>query len=442
MTNSVDNKEKDEYSVFLKHLQNEKEETSNFAKTLLVIVLILCGVMLGFLFCSNDEASIKKVFGENSKITVFLTKFSKSQENKARADFSLPFTTKRQNILLLGVDASSNPNEPWLGTRTDTIILLNIDPRTRSVNAISIPRDSKVYLSGDSGVHKINSAHAIGGIDMTKATIEQTLGIKIDRYVMVNDEAVKKVVDAIGGVPIYVEKNMMYNDYAGKLHINLTKGLNVLDGNSAVGYLRFRKDGLGDIGRTQRQQWFLRGLLEKLQQPNTIAKIPEILNVLTTYVKTDLSLYEISQLAAMTKSFDISKIEVATLPGAPNKSGYISYWILDPEKTQEVINRLVYRDRSLSDENTYKAGVIYTSKRKDDSIEVIEKLNGLGIEVNCNAKINMPHSQFLAQSQHVSNEFYHWLGKKIPQIQNTQFVYDPTKAYCVESDFTIILSDE
>ena len=90
MTNSVDNKEKDEYSVFLKHLQNEKEETSNFAKTLLVIVLILCGVMLGFLFCSNDEASIKKVFGENSKITVFLTKFSKSQENKARADFSFP----------------------------------------------------------------------------------------------------------------------------------------------------------------------------------------------------------------------------------------------------------------------------------------------------------------------------------------------------------------
>ncbi len=74
---------------------------------------------------------------------------------------------------------------------------------------------------------------------MTKETLERTLGIKIDNYIMVNDGAVKKIVDAIGGIPIYVEKNMFYNDYSGNLHVSLSKGLNVLDGNNAVGYLRF-----------------------------------------------------------------------------------------------------------------------------------------------------------------------------------------------------------
>ena len=98
---------------------------------------------------------------------------------------------------------------------------------------------------------------------------------------MVHDNAVEHIVDTLGGIPIYVEKNMYYNDYSGDLHINLSKGLNILSGKNAVGYLRFRKDGLGDIGRTRRQQWFIKGLLEKIQQPQTIAKIPELVQTVS-----------------------------------------------------------------------------------------------------------------------------------------------------------------
>lgn len=432
----------EEYSVFLKHLEEEQSENSSFAKTLFIVISIGCILVLCALVLSNNPKMLEDVFGKNSPIAQKLMAFAESRTHKQRAEFNIPFMPKRQNILLLGVDSNGKNSDPWKGTRSDTIVLLNIDPKTRSVNAISIPRDSKVYLPAEFGVQKINSAHALGGVELTKATVEETLGVKVDKYIIVSDQAVSKIVDAIGGVPIYVEKNMFYNDNAGNLHVNLTKGLNVLDGRNAVGYLRYRKDGLGDIGRTQRQQWFLRGLLEKIQTPQAIAKLPDVLNVMSTYVKTNLSLYELSQYAAMAKSFDISQIEVATLPGGPNKKGYISYWILDPDKTQEVVNRLIYRDKAEVNEKAFVAGIMYSPEKEAEAMELKSSLKELGLEVNCIGRAQLPHSQFMAHSSGVSKDFYNWLKKKNPQMKKSQFVYDPTRLYCVNSDFTIIISGD
>ncbi len=437
-------KEKDEYSVFLKHLQEEKEETSGFAKIMLIIISIVCGAVIGFLLLSDTAiVSNTNESGEQTEkswFAEFLSKFSFKKNNKQQ--FTMPLFTRRQTILLVGTDANQNAADPWLGTRTDTIILLNVDPKTKSVNAISVPRDSKVYIPHDHGIQKINAAHAIGGIDLTKETLEETLGIKINHYIMVNDAAVEKAVNALGGVPIYVEKEMHYHDYSGNLHVNLHKGLNILDGRNAVGYLRFRKDGLGDIGRTQRQQWFLRGLLEKLQSPQAIPKIPELINTVTTYVKTDLSLYEISQLASLSKNIDMNKIEVATLPGAPNQKGSISYWILDPEKTQEVINRMIYRDKASLDNNHIIGGIIYASKKTDQAEQMKAEMEELGITVSCFYRADITHSQFIAQSSSISNEFFNWMKKKVSNLKNIQFVYDPVKNFCPKSDFTIILAGD
>lgn len=436
-------KRKDEnYSVFLKHIQEEKNETSRFAKTLLWFVVILFAIIVGFLFFLNDEKTIEQIFGKDNFISNKLIEFVQSRAHRTRASFGLPFMPRRQNILLLGVDSNGSNTDPWTGTRSDTIVVLNIDPKTHSVNAVSVPRDSKVYLAGDHGVQKINAAHALGGVRLTKQTVEDTLGVKIDRYIVVSDEAVKRLVDALGGVPIYVEKNMSYDDYSGKLHVHLRKGFNVLDGKNAVGYLRFRHDGLGDIGRTQRQQWFMRGLLEKIQTPQAIAKIPEMLNIANTYVKTDLSLYEMSQYAAMAKSFDISKIEVATLPGSPNKKGSVSYWILDPDKTQEVVNRLIYRDKpEISNENVV-AGIMYAPEKEQDAMKLKSQLEELGFKVNCVGRGHLPHSQFVANSSTISSEFFNWLKIKIPEIKDNQFVYDANKFYCVNSDFVVIMSGQ
>ena len=443
MNNTRNRKNKREYSsVFLKHAEEERDETSKFAKTLLILVLLIGILVVGFLVFLNDEKTIEQLFGKDTFISQKLIEFVEAKSHRKRAEFNLPFLPRRQNILLLGVDSNGSKSDPWKGTRSDTIVLLNIDPKTHSVNAISIPRDSKVYLADGHDVQKINAAHALGGIKLTKQTVEETLGVKVDRYIIVSDQAVGKLVDAVGGVPIYVEKNMYYNDNSGDLHINLKKGINVLEGKSAVGYLRFRHDGLGDIGRTQRQQWFLRGLLEKIQTPQAIARIPQMLNVATTYVKTDLSLYEMSQYAAMAKSFDISKIEVATLPGAPNKKGHTSYWILDPEKTQEVVNRLVYRDKITVDPKSFVAGIMYSPDKKTEAMEIKTQLEALGFKVNCVSRGHLPHSQFVATSDTVSNDFFNWLKKKVPSINEDQFVYDPTGFYCNRSDFTIIVAGQ
>lgn len=433
---------KEEYSVFLKHIEEEKEETSKFAKTLLIMTLFVCALVVGFLFFLNDTQTIEQLFGKDTFISKMLIEFVENKAHRRRAEFNLPFLPHRQNILLLGVDSNGSHTDPWKGTRSDTIVLLNIDPKTHSVNAISIPRDSKVYLAGEFGVQKINAAHALGGINLTKRTVEEALGVRVDRYIIVSDDAVRKLVDAVGGVPIYVEKNMYYNDYSGGLHVNLKKGQNVLDGKNAVAYLRFRHDMLGDIGRTQRQQWFLRGLLERIQTPQAIPKIPEMLNIATTYIKTDLSLYEMSQYAALAKSFDISKIEVATLPGAPNKKGSTSYWILDPDKTQEVVNRLIYRDKPELGDKNFVAGIMYSADKEQEAMALKAHLQQLGFTVNCTGKGHLPHSQFIANSSGVTNEFYNWLKKKMPEIKDSQFVYDPNKYYCANSDFTVIISGQ
>lgn len=424
---------------FIKHAKEAREERSSFAKVLIGMIIVFIGVILSIFVLADNENFLAEHFGENSFVTQLFEKLSVSNNNKEHADFALPFGLRRQNILFLGVDASNNPNDLWTGTRTDTIILVNIDPRTKSVNALSIPRDSKVYLPGDNGVNKINAAHAIGGIEMTKRTIEDTLGVHIDRYIMVHDSAVKEIVDAMDGLDIYVEKPMHYNDYSGNLHINFSKGDHHLDGQQAVEYLRFRHDALGDIGRTQRQQWLLRSLLNKLKQPATITKIPDIISVAKKYVKTDMSFYEMSQYAALAKHIDMDKIEIAMLPGAPNQKGYISYWILDPEKTQEVVNRVIYRDKEQFDEAVPMTAAVLASETSRGE-QMAENLKAAGIDVKCTGRATRAHSQFIAHSSKVTNDYYNWLKKKNEEFGGLQFVYDPVNYYCGETDFTIILS--
>ena len=438
------NQQRTSAQAAIEKARQAREEQRSFVRAVILMFIIFIGVLLSIFILADNENFLTKHFGDNSPITKLFIKLSKSSKNKEHADFSWPFGPKRQNILFLGVDSNNdNVADVWKGTRTDTIILVNIDPKSKSINALSIPRDSKVYLPHDAGINKINAAHAIGGIEMTKETIEETLGVHIDKYIMVHDNAVKEIIDAMDGIDIYVEKPMHYNDYAGDLHINLSKGNHHLSGKEAVGYLRFRHDALGDIGRTQRQQWFMRGLIEALKSPATITKIPDIISVARKYIKTDMSVYEMSQYAALAKHIDMNKIEIAMLPGAPNQKGYVSYWILDPEKTQEVVNRVIYRDKVPFDETThFVASVMHSADRAEDARQLVSAFKSLGIEVKCTGESNRSHSQFIAHSNKVTNEYYNWLNKKVPGFSGIQFVYDPNNYYCGETDFTVVLSGQ
>ena len=432
------NSQQEEYKAFLKNIREEKEESSNFAKLIFtVITAVLCAVIVCVILVENN-IFLNNFREETAEDMNGVFKYSHS----SKKGFDVPFSPRRQNILLLGVDSNGNGTDVWEGTRSDTIIVVNVDPKTHSVNAITIPRDSKVYLPDNKGIQKINSAHALGGINLVKKTLKETFGIKIDKYIVVSDTAVEKIVDALGGIPIYVEKRMYYNDYSAKLHIDLQKGNTVLNGKQAVGYLRYRKDGLGDIGRTQRQQWFLKSLFERLHSPQVITKIPEVLNVMSNYIKTDMSFYELSQYAAMARSLDENKIEIATLPGSPNQRGYISYWILDPVRTQEMINRMIYRVKPQMDGTKFKAGIMYSPKREEDAVALKEKLNDLGFEVNMLKITHLSHTRFVANKNNVTVDFFNWLQKKLPELQHTQFIYDPTEMYSVGSDFTMVLAEQ
>lgn len=433
----VIDEQQEEYRIFLRNIRAERKNSSNIMNLVFTfIIAVLCAVIVCVLFVENNFFMSAKMNSNEDTSGIF--KFTRRQRNV----LEVPFAPRKQNILLLGIDSNGDGTDMWEGTRSDTIMIFNIDPKTHSVKAISIPRDSKVYLPENKGVQKINSAHALGGVNLVKKTLKETFGIKVDKYIIVHDEAIEKMVDALGGIPVYVEKKMLYHDYAGRLHIDLEKGNNLLNGKQAIGYLRYRKDGLGDIGRTQRQQWFLKSLFEMLHSPQVITKIPEVLNIANNYVKTDMSFYELSQYAAMARSIDNNKIEIATLPGAPNQKGYISYWILDPVKTQEVINRMIYRDKPVLDGVKFKGGVMYSPKREGDAEIIKEKLNNLGFEVNMLKLTHLSHSRFVANKNIVTLDFFNMLQKKLPELHNMQFVYDPTENFSVGSDFTVVLAEQ
>ena len=427
---------------FMNYPKKRKKEQSSFQKALTFMTIIFLTSILAILLFANNQGFLSERFGKNSIISTFLNKLSKGNNNKNKPEFVFPFGPRRQNILLLGVDSNGADSDLWVGTRTDTMILLNIDPRTKTVNAISIPRDSKVYLPKGMGIQKINAAHAIGGVGMTIKTVEDTLGIHIDKYVMFHDDAVREIVKAIGGVDIYVEKNMHYNDYSGKLHINLDKGMHHLTEKDAVEYLRYRHDALGDIGRTQRQQWFLRGLLANLQKPETITKLPKIISVVKKYVKTDMSVYEMTQYATLAKGFDMDNIEIAMLPGEPNKHGITSYWILDPEKTQDVIDRLIYREKEEGVKEHYTASIMSAPNGTNEASELKKALEAAGIEVRCSGTLRSAHSQFIAHNKYITIDYYANLKKEIPAVKSRQFVYDPATYMCSSTDFTIVVSDD
>ncbi len=417
-------------SRYLRQKEKEQDNLMTILSICLSIFIIVIGTFFTYKYFKDKAEAENELFYKKNEVVQL--------EKQQLTD---KIFNKRQNILILGVDSNGEGSDPFKNTRSDTIVILSINPKNKSINILSIPRDSKVYLAEDKGIDKINAAHAIGGIDLIKETIEKTFGIKIHNYIVFNTEGVVKFIDAIGGVPVYVEKDMIYNDYSGKLHVNLTKGNHILSGKESEGFLRFRKDALGDIGRTSRQQWFLRALAERMKDPEAIAKIPEALKIADKYIKSNLSLFQMTQYAALATGLDLSKIETATMPGSPNKKGSISYWILDPDKCREVINRMVYnKTTDIKNNRLPRAGIIYNNETAQSAMNLKQELEAAGYLVNCEKRSKLPHSQICGHTPIVTRAIIKGLKKNYEELTDLQFVYDPIHRYCMNSDFTVILS--
>jgi LCP family protein required for cell wall assembly len=250
---------------------------------------------------------------------------------------------RKINILAVGVDAKNLKNSKT--ARTDTMMLASIDTDTKEISVISIPRDSRVLIRGRSKKDKINHAHVYGGIDLTKKAVKDLLGVPIDYYVKINYEGLGKVVDTLGGVEVDVPQSMKYYDpYADPpLRINIKKGKQVLNGDKAMQFVRFRKGYKNqDLGRIQAQQMFINAVIKKVKSPSIIVKLPRLIKNFNSYVDTDMPLSTMTYLAIMAKDFDLSSIQMTTIPGDVKTINSISYFIPDLDGVKELVNRLVY----------------------------------------------------------------------------------------------------
>ena len=233
-------------------------------------------------------------------------------------------------ILLCGLDYSydSRAQRHTKDARTDTIMVVRVEPRAKDLSLLSVPRDLLVPIAGTDGAYdKINSAYSVGGIQGTKRTIESFLKIKIDHTVTVKSDVIADLVDGLGGVPVDVEKQMDYDDNWANLHIHLKPGMQTLNGAQTVGYLRFRNDEEGDFGRIRRQQQFLTALIKELKSLKHIPKYDDLAEAVSKKMSTDLSVEQMAALGNLYRSFPLQNISKGRVEVADYFENGISYLI-------------------------------------------------------------------------------------------------------------------
>ncbi len=238
------------------------------------------------------------------------------------------------NILLMGVDwVPDAPTHSEISFRgdTDTMLLIRLNPTDKSVNVLSIPRDTQVEVQG-LGVTKINQANRQGGATLAASVVSKSLNnVTIDRYIRVNNNALQELVELLGGVEVNVPYPMQYKDNTQKLTINLKPGWQNLNGSQAEQFVRFRNDGQGDIGRVQRQQMLLQALRQRLTSPGVLPKLPQIFTVMQQYIDTNLSLEETMALGSFVLDLQADNFRLVMLPGRPSQPFEFkaSYWLIE-----------------------------------------------------------------------------------------------------------------
>ncbi|MCR8850551.1 LCP family protein [Rossellomorea sp. SC111] len=240
------------------------------------------------------------------------------------------------SILLLGVEDYSDKYDKG---RTDTIMVATLNPKDKTMNLVSLPRDTLVDIP-DHGRDKINHSYAYGGKDLTIETVENFLEIPIDYYVTVNFKGFKNIIDELGGVTVDVPFDF-YDINKDREKFYFTEGKQKLDGEEALVYARMRKkDPRGDFGRNERQRQIVTGLLNKALSPKTVLKIDNIAYQIGDNIETNMKVKEGLAFAQKYKGFSKSAINSKEFKGEDKYIDGIYYFIPDEEKTDEIISDL------------------------------------------------------------------------------------------------------
>ncbi len=281
---------------------------------LLLIAALLAGIGWGGYYVYQWGAAVKGMYDEHQ--------LQAELKRKSQDQRFVNYT----NILLLGLDEGDSQAEGTM-RRADTIVLLSFDKANGKVRFLSIPRDTLVTIPGRKSQETINNAFSYGGAPLTQQVTGQLLNIAIHEYIAVDIKGMMALVDALGGIDLYVEDEMDYEDPAAELAIHLHKGYQHLNGELAQEYLRFRSDDLGDLGRVHRQQRFIKAMYEKITRPDTLTKLPAAADVMEQQVATSLELNNIQQWLTVIRGLQTEHPAASILPGSQN--GGDSGWVPD-----------------------------------------------------------------------------------------------------------------
>jgi polyisoprenyl-teichoic acid--peptidoglycan teichoic acid transferase len=345
------------------------------------------------------------------------------KEAFSRSLLQVPEVSKPVNILLLGIktnlsdvknsDGSDRKKTGYdaevdsLDGLSDTIMLLRFDPVTKKMTVLGIPRDTKIEREGH-GTQKINAVDHESGTAAAAQAVSKVLGgVAIDRYIRVNNLGVAKLVDELGGVDVVVPKDIKYQDDSQHFYINLKAGKQHLDGIKLLGFLRYRHDANGDIGRMQRQQIVVKALSEQFLNPMTITRIPQLFTVIQKQVDTNLTVEELLAVAGFSMQNGKSKMQMLMMPGDYNGDGKhgTSYWLADERGIQNMMAR--YFDHGTISLEQPKAenlrvNIQDTSYFPDATARLIKRLAKAGyqnvhLDTAPKIKEDLATSQFIAQ---------------------------------------------
>lgn len=270
------------------------------------------------------------------------------------------------NILLLGMDVGDvEYSENESARRSDSIMVVNYNPKTENANIVSIPRDTLIEVDAylETGEYqkywKINSAYTLGGEEEVITHVRSLLDIDINYIVEIDYEAFRSVVDALGGVDMYIEQDMYYDDDMQDLHINFTGGETVhLDGKKAEEFFRWRQnsDGTGlengDIDRIKNQQLFIKKLIDKALSPSVVLKVPNILEAISKNIDTNMPSKEMVSLGLKVVKLKAEDIIMSTLNGVNEDIYGQSFYVTYKDLNQDLINSLNATSKDVKIQNT------------------------------------------------------------------------------------------
>ncbi len=240
-----------------------------------------------------------------------------------------------RNFVILGTDKE--------GSRTDLILFCQYSPKTGMLNALQIPRDTKIDTNRAD--KKINSVYGAKGISEVKNAVEKITGIYPDNYVVLNLKGFRQMVDALGGIEYNVPIRMKYTDPVQKLKIDLMPGQQTLSGKEAEMFMRFRKndDGSGyaegDIGRLKAHKGFYQAVIDKALSLDGLINMGSVMKTVGDNLKTDFTLSDLFENIDGLKKLNRNSVNVMLLPGNAEYINNISYYIADGSKTKELTQK-------------------------------------------------------------------------------------------------------